>query len=141
MKSTQIDWRDLPWPRINSAHDDMRARLEQQNGTLWKEVVTELHSPNLEMPFWILLYEDGDIEQAHSAFKSVVQAHTALIAPVQCTVAYVILTETAEISVDFLNDTSEILAAPQTRKLALYPDSAPRSGHSIFETQVSGKRP
>jgi hypothetical protein len=44
--------------------------------------VTELHSPNFEMPFWVLLYEDSDLDAAHKAFKAVVQPHFGAISPI-----------------------------------------------------------
>jgi hypothetical protein len=127
----------MNWTEINKIHDDLVATVKAQEGTIWKESASELHSEYNEMPFWILLYEDSDVAAAHKIFKDIVSPYFISISPVNCTVAYTILKEDEEIQVDFLNDNNEIIEAGDTMSLGEFPVSEPRAGDNFFSSNDS----
>ncbi|MBL4916586.1 hypothetical protein [Szabonella alba] len=137
---TKPDWTKLDWVPINRAHDTVVAALKRLEGTCLKEVASELHAPNLEMPIWILLYDAKDIGDAHQAVTAVLAPHYTTLGPMTCTLAYLVLTETEEIQVDFLEGRAEIEAAPEARPLGTRPMTGPRPESGMFETVTSSRR-
>lgn len=57
---------------INHDLDNILANLNQFTGTSWKEVAGENHDMFNELPIWILLYDDSDLEEARQAASSVI---------------------------------------------------------------------
>lgn len=91
MAPDKPDWTKLDWQPINHAHDSIVAALNDQDGTHWKKASSELNASYLEVPIWILLYEDGSIDQAHAAIRAILAPHREALDPVSCTIAYMIL--------------------------------------------------
>lgn len=139
MPSPKPDWTKIDWAPINRAQDETVAALKRLEGTLFKEVVSELHAPNLEMPIWVLLFDAPDIEKAHLAVKAALAPHFTRLGPVTCTIAYLVLTETEETQVDFLEGQAEIEAAPETRPLGARPMTGPRMEGSMFKSATSAR--
>ncbi|MCO5156638.1 hypothetical protein SAMN05444389_102383 [Paracoccus solventivorans] len=83
-----MHWTEIDWKRINPIHDDLLAKVRSETGRAWKDANGELHSHYKEMPFWIVLHEDGDVRQAHAVFREIVRPALSEIEPVQCTVGY-----------------------------------------------------
>lgn len=137
MKHGKPDWTTLDWGPINRLHDAIIIALQRHDGRLWKESLSELHAPNLELPVWILLYEDGDVEKAHLEVQKILEPHLAGLGPVNCTLSYTILTETEEIQVDFLDGNAEIAETLDKRPLGARPMVDPRSGSGIFRSDNS----
>lgn len=79
------------WKTINPIHDALLERVRAETGRSWKEASGELHSPYLEMPFWIVLDNEADVGKAHAVFREIVRAALPDIEPVQCTVSYTVV--------------------------------------------------
>lgn len=103
-----MHWTEIDWNRINPIHDDLLAKVRNENGRAWKEASGELHSHYKEMPFWIVLHEDGDIRQAHAVFREIVCPALDLIEPVQCTVSFKVVKDGKRRHY-FLENNAEIL--------------------------------
>lgn len=120
---------------------EIRARtlrdLRALEGTLWREVQGELHLQYNEMPTWVLLCEDSDIQAAHRAFAEIVSPWFERAAPVQFTVTYTILTDRRDITVDTLMDNRDILKAVGAGTLGAMPESRARGGDDVFEARLS----
>jgi len=117
------------------------AQLRQLTGQFWKVVEGEFHSQYNEMPMWVLLYEDSDINESHAALCDVLQPFMADMGPVNFTVGYYTTDAALKHFWDFLNDNREILAALQSNRLTARVDTELRDHMDIFRGVVSGKRP
>lgn len=62
--------------------------IADRNGTLWKEAVGELHSQYNEIVLWVLLYEDSDLLEAHTALCETLGHHMDALAPLQIELVY-----------------------------------------------------
>ena len=100
----------MDWTIINKIHDHLIDAVQAQDGKVWKESASELHSQYNEMPFWVLLYEDSDVNEVHKVFKSIVSPHFGDIDPVQ-----------------ILNGADKV-------KLGEFPIADPKSGDSFFRS-------
>jgi hypothetical protein len=58
------------------------------DGTIWKEVVGEVQPQYNEVVFWILLYEDSDLQLAHEKFCEIVAPQIDNLAPLQIALFY-----------------------------------------------------
>ena len=102
--------------------------LAAGDGTHWKEAVGELHSQYGELPVWVLLYEDGDLVQAHAALRETLRPHMDRLAPLQIVLFYEVAIggeafaarlsgNDAILSAD-AEDASRLRWVPQTRGLS-----------------------
>lgn len=107
------DWEKLDWKRINPIHDAFLERVRAETGRSWKTASGELHSHYLEMPFWIVLDDDADVDAAHAVFREIVRAAIPDIEPVQCTVSYTVVTD-GKRRHHFLETNAEILDESRT---------------------------
>jgi hypothetical protein len=137
MAADKPDWTKLDWQPINHAHVGIVAALKDQEGTHWKEAASELHASYLEMPIWILLHKDSSIDQAHAAIRAILAPHREVLDPVSCTIAYLILTHSEEVQVDFLDGWAEIEAAPESRALGRKQIVGPRPANTMFDSLTS----
>lgn len=103
-----MHWTEIDWKRINPIHDDLLEKVREENGRAWKEASGELHSHYKEMPFWIVLHEDGDVREAHAVFREIVHPALGLIEPVQCTVSFEVVKDGRRRHY-FLENNAEIL--------------------------------
>lgn len=101
-------WETLDWKTINPIHDALLERVRAEVGRSWKAANGELHSPYLEMPFWIVLDDEADVSAAHAVFREIVRAAVPKIEPVQCTVSYTVVIDGKRRHL-FLGTNAEIL--------------------------------
>jgi hypothetical protein len=131
------DWTKRDWQAINRAHDGIVAALKDQDGTHWKEAASERHASYLEVPIWILLHEDGSIDQAHAAIWAILAPHGEALDLVSCTIAYLILTDSKAVQVDFLDGWAEIHAAPEIHAFGRKQMVGLRPANTMFDSQTS----
>ncbi len=63
------------------------------------------------MPFWILLYENSDLQNMHRVFQEIVGSHFNEINPIKITVAYLMVVNGEKIQTDYLEGESEIMSS------------------------------
>jgi hypothetical protein len=129
----------IDWTAINRAQDKAVAALKRLEGTHLKEVTSELHAANHEMPIWVLLFDAPDIETAHLAIRAALAPQFKNLHPITCTIVYLVLTDSEEIQVDFLEGQAEIVAAPEKRPLGARPMRGPRLKGGMFESVTSAR--
>lgn len=92
-------------------HKRLLAALAAHEGSAWKEVRAELHFHYNELPVWVLLYEDSDIDASHSVFKRAVVPFIEALGEIQLTLNYFIIKGGERYHRDMLTTTSDILSA------------------------------
>ncbi|WP_137136493.1 hypothetical protein [Rhizobium sp. FKY42] len=126
---------------LSKIRDQSLAKLKEHEGTLWKEVQGEFHSAWKELPTWILLYEDSEIEKCHAEFTKIVSPYFDEIGDANFTVAYSVYKDNKDVYLEFLNDNNEIARGyGVSGKLADMPEEHPIPKDSIFLSRDS-KRP
>ncbi len=106
-------------------HKRIVSALQAHCGTAWKEVHSEPHLQYNEIPIWVLLYEDGNPDEAHSIFKRTLVPFIEDLGDIQLTLMYYIVKHGQRYHLDFLTSTSDILSA---------------SGEALGEWQKKGIR-
>ncbi|MBC9248292.1 hypothetical protein H4P12_16605 [Paracoccus sp. 11-3] len=99
----------MDWKKIGKILDLVASEVKRQDGTVWKASASELQSQYNEMPFWILLYEDSDLQNVHRVFQKIVRPHFSEIKPVKITVAYLMMVDGQKIQTDYLEGEGEIM--------------------------------
>ncbi|MEM1233619.1 MAG: hypothetical protein AAGH70_05790 [Pseudomonadota bacterium] len=115
--------------------------LRGLEGRFWREVQGELQEGAGECAIWILLYEDSVPSESHDALCEILRPRMEAMAPVDFTVAYCVLTEMLETTVDTLMSNAEILAAWRDPALGKTRVSRARPEFSVFKHALSGNRP
>jgi hypothetical protein len=114
--------------------------LKAHDGREWKEAQGELHSQHKEIPSWILLYDDSDLQQCHKVFAEIVMPFMPEMEGFQFTVSYKLMTEDEETFVDFLSDNDEISSAyNDLTSLGFSPSTKKRGEQNIFESKDSSR--
>ena len=118
--------------------DESLDRLKEYEGRLWKEVQGEFHSAYKELPTWILLYEDSDVEECHAHFLRIVSPYFAEMGDVNFTVAYSVFKNGKDIYLEFLSDNDQIARGyGVSGKLAAMPEEHPMPQDGIFSSRDS----
>lgn len=117
------------------------AALRRWVGVHWQDVQGELHLQYNELPTWIMLYEDTDIDKAHRALCETLEPFMASIAPLQFTVTYLILTPEFQITVESLMDNDEILEGLTRPGFGKLPTTDIRRSDGLFGNAISVSRP
>lgn len=113
--------------------------LRRHQGTLWKEVYGELQIQFEEIAIWILLYHDSELLACHDQFCQIVSNYFDVVAPINFTVHYIILSEGVEYSLAFLVDNAEILRRVGDETLGAMPDQRPIPPESVFKAENSDR--
>lgn len=93
-------------------HGRMLSALRVNQGTAWKEVVSELNLHYFEIAVWILLFEDSDPEATHAVLRrTVVPFIEELGCNVQIRLSYYVVRSGERFHLDVLNSTSDVLSA------------------------------
>lgn len=95
--------------RVGEVCDLLANEVQRQDGVAWKASACELQCQYNEMPFWILLYENSDLQKVHGAFQEIVEPHFKEISPINITVAYLMVIDGEKIQTDYLEGESEIM--------------------------------
>lgn len=74
--------------RLVDIREQTLRELVRLNGSAWEDVRGELHLHYDEMPTWIVLGEDHDLDAAHRAFVDVIRPYLAEMGRVNFTVSY-----------------------------------------------------
>ena len=91
-----------------------------------------------EIPTWILLFSESDLDECHQAFFEVVHPYLGAVGNCNFTVAYSIFDGVDEIFVEFLADNHEIAEAAATPgQIGLMRTREPRRETSVFESDNS----
>jgi hypothetical protein len=127
-------------PKILNIRQATLEELKAHDGLEWKESWGELHAQHKEIPSWILLYDDSDLQQCHKAFAEIVMPFMREAEGFQFTVSYKLITEDEETFVDFLSDNDEITSAyHDLPSLGFSPSTKKKSERSIFESKDSSR--
>ena len=126
---------------VTEVFQTLLSTLKTHEGEYWKEVQGELQLANEECPFWVLLFEDSDLAQSHSIFAKTIRPVMQQVEPLQFTVAYKILKDDFDITLDTFMDNDEILDADGSADIGSIPDITKRGPLTPFYSQNSGSRP
>ncbi|WP_308915962.1 hypothetical protein [Jannaschia sp. LMIT008] len=128
-------------PPFQQAYRKVRAALEAEEGTLWREVRGAVHSQYDEIPFWILLYEDSDLGTCHRRFAAIAIPWMDVAAPLEFTVSYTILKGWSDTQLDMADGNAEIVAAVGNPAFGARSETGGRRRTSVFTAAESGRRP
>lgn len=99
----------MDWKKVSEIYDLLASEVQRQDGAVWKASACELQSQYNEMPFWILLYEDSDLQNVHRVFQEIVGSHFNEINPIKITIAYLMVVNGDKIQTDYLEGEAEIM--------------------------------
>ena len=91
--------------------------LSGRSGGPWKEVCAETHPQYNEMVFWVLLYEDSDVKEAHKVFCDIFARHVEAMKPLQAYLTYEKLTEDGKLVVERMKGNEAVFSALTKEKL------------------------
>ncbi len=92
-------------------HKRIVAALQAHIGTAWKEVYSEPHLHYMEIPVWVLLYDDSDPSEVHGVFRRTIVPFLDGLGELQLTLMYYVVRDGVRYHLDFLGNTAEILSA------------------------------
>lgn len=90
------------------AHGQFICEAQEFSGTIWKEFYSELHSQFKEVPVWILLYEDSNLDEVYVKFKFIAESYIHRFPGFNFTVSFEVYRENRLLHIDFLTDNEEI---------------------------------
>lgn len=127
--------------RLIEIRNETLGKLREGVGRYWKEVENQIQINYNEIPTWILLYEDSDIEESHAEFSRVVSPYFSEMGDVNFTVTYTIFKDGMDVQIDFLNDNNKIARGYGNAKtLGALPQQDPITEPIVFRSRDS-KRP
>lgn len=127
----------MDWNKINEIHKIIANEARKQDGAAWKASASEIQSQYNEMPFWILLYEDSNLQVAHDLFREIIGPYIEVSNPVKCTVAYLIVVNGEKIQIDYMEGEDEILNNKQP--MGCRPTSMGLGDFAIFKGMDSAR--
>lgn len=110
--------------------------LSEHIGGPWKEVWCEAQPRHNEMVFWILLYEDSDLEETHRAFCGVLMRHIDSMRPLEAQLCYEKFTSEGLLLVDLLRGNEAVFSALNTKNLGAS-GSLLRNSANVFRSTDS----
>jgi hypothetical protein len=116
-----------------SIHRPFLKQLAELNGTVWKEAEGEVHSQYNEAGFWILLYEDSDLQLVHERFCEIFKSYIIKMAPLQMDLSYFLYVGTESYCVDHLKGNEAVLLAIENNELG-------KNGFPISDGNIIGFR-
>ncbi len=124
---------------IMSIHKQLVKRMASFNGSIWKEVAGEVQSQYNEIVYWILLFDDSDLQIAHSKFCKITEPNIHKIYPLQIALFYYMITEDKVYCIDRLIGNETVFSAMHDGELGSngYPMS---NDARIFFKSTDSKR-
>lgn len=116
-----------------------RQSLEQVRkhvGQLWKEVQGEYHGVYDQLPTWVLLYDNSDIQKSHAGFVDIVAPYFPIMGTTNFTVTYCLITNGRRWDIEYLGSNQEILDALNDEGFAADP-SLSNSRTPLFQSADS----
>ena len=100
----------MDWKKVSEIYDILASEVQRQDGAVWKASACELQCQCNEMPFWILLHDDSDLQNVHRVLQGLVGSHFNEINPIKITVGYLVVVDGEKIQTDHLEGESEIMS-------------------------------